>query len=118
MKRPDASLKLVGQVRDLQIVDSEGRKCGIADDIELDGKPGGPLTVKALLVGPGAWDGRLPGWVLALTGMIAGRRLVRVPWSKVESIGSTIRLSATAAELGLGIDEGKAARLVPKGGAL
>lgn len=118
MKKPDGNLKLVGEVRDLQIVDRDGIKCGIADDIELEGKPGGPLRIKAILVGPGAWAGRLPGWLLALTGRIAGRRVVRVPWSKVESIGSTIALSATAAELGLGVVERKAARLVPKGGAL
>jgi hypothetical protein len=43
---------------------------------------------------------------------------VRVPWAKVHSIGSTIALSATAAELGLGAAERKAERLIPKGGAL
>ena len=51
MKR-DGYLKLVGEVRDMQIVDCDGARCGIADDIELDGF-GKTLKVKALLVGPG-----------------------------------------------------------------
>jgi sporulation protein YlmC with PRC-barrel domain len=118
VKRPDDSLKLVSEVRDLQIVDSEGRKCGIADDVELEGKPGGALTIKAIMVGPGAWAGRLPGWALVLAGPVAGRGVVKVPWGKVKSIGSTITLSATAAELGLAVAERKAERLIPKGGAL
>jgi sporulation protein YlmC with PRC-barrel domain len=118
VKKPDDPLELVSQVRDLQIVDSEGRRCGIADDVEFDGKPGGPLKISAIMVGPGAWAGRLPGWALALAARIAGRRVVRVPWARVRSIGSTIALSATAAELGLGVAERKAERLVPKGGAL
>ena len=118
MKRPGDPLKLVSEVRDLQIVDRDGRKCGIADDVELEGKPGGQLEIKAIMVGPGAWDGRLPNWILAVTGRIAGRRVVRVPWSKVRSIDAMIHLSATASELGLGVDERKAERLVPKGGAL
>ena len=41
---PQASLKLVGEVRDLQIIDSEGVHCGIADDLEFEGEPGRPLT--------------------------------------------------------------------------
>ena len=118
MKKPGGPLKLVGEVRDLQIVDRDGLKCGIADDLELEGEPGGPLKIKAILVGPGAWTGRLPGWVLAIVGRIAGRQVVRVPWAKVHSIGSTIALSATAAELGLGAAERKAERLIPKRGAL
>jgi hypothetical protein len=39
MKR-DGYLKLVGEVRDLQIVDASGRRCGIADDIEFEGEVG------------------------------------------------------------------------------
>lgn len=53
--RPEGPLKLVGEVRDLQIIDSDGVKCGIADDIELKGEPGRPLGINALLVGPGAY---------------------------------------------------------------
>jgi sporulation protein YlmC with PRC-barrel domain len=117
VRKPDGPLKLVGQVRDLQIVDSDGRKCGIADDLELEGEPGGPLRIKAILVGPGAWTGRLPHWFLAIVGRLAGRRVVRVPWAKVRSIGSTIILSETAAELGLAAAERKAERLIPKRGA-
>ena len=50
--KPDSNLKLVGELRDLQIVDVTGRRCGIVDDVELAGRPGARLRLKALLVGP------------------------------------------------------------------
>jgi sporulation protein YlmC with PRC-barrel domain len=114
---PAGSLKLVSQVRDLQIVDRDGRKCGIADDLEFEGKPGGPMKLKAILVGPDAFGKRLPRWTAWLALRIGGRHVVRVPWSKVRSIGSTIELDSTAGELGLGAAEGRAARWLPRGGA-
>jgi hypothetical protein len=117
MKRPGASLQLVGGVRDLQIVDRDDRKCGIADELEFEGGPGGDLTIKAILVGPGAYAGRLPAWAMWLVRRIGGRRMVRVPWSKVRSIDAMIRLSATASELGLDSVEKTAERLLPHKGA-
>ena len=50
----DAPLKLVSQLLDLPIIDSNERWCGIVDDIELDGVAGKDMRIKALLVGPGA----------------------------------------------------------------
>jgi sporulation protein YlmC with PRC-barrel domain len=100
MRRP-APLKLLSEVRDLQIVDSEGRNCGICDDIEFDGAPGGPLTVSALLVGPGAYAGRLPKWAHRLVVRIAGKRIVRVPWQSIEKISGRIYLSVNAETAGL-----------------
>jgi hypothetical protein len=41
------SLKLVGEVRDLQIVDKHDQNCGICDDVEFEGGPGGALKVTA-----------------------------------------------------------------------
>ena len=35
--------------------------------------------LKALLVGPGAYRGRMPGWLFWLVGKIAGDRIARVP---------------------------------------
>jgi sporulation protein YlmC with PRC-barrel domain len=100
VKRDD-TLKLAGEVRDLQIVDSEGLHCGICDDIEFRGKPGEPLTVAGLLVGPGAYKGRLPHWAFALARAIAGDRIVRVPWSAIDRITGRIFLNATGESLGL-----------------
>ena len=98
--KPNGSLKLLAEVRDLQIVDKDGRSCGICDDIELDGGPG-KLAIKALLVGPGAYEGRVPNWLFWLIKRIAGSRIARVPWSAVDKISARIFLNVTAEEVGL-----------------
>jgi sporulation protein YlmC with PRC-barrel domain len=116
--KPGDSIKLVGGLRDLQIVDADGARCGIADDLEFDGAPGGPLAIKAILVGPGAWRGRLPGWAMFLVGMIAGDGMVRVPWSRVRRIASEIHLDCPARALGLMKAEDRARRYIPRAGAL
>jgi hypothetical protein len=100
MKRDD-SLKLLSEVRDLQIVDCDGRNCGICDDVELDGAPGEPLFVRNLLVGPGTYRNRLPGWAAHLVRRLAGRSMVRVAWQAVEKISGRIFLSQSGASLGL-----------------
>jgi hypothetical protein len=115
--KADGALKLVAGVRDLQIVDRDDRKCGIADEIEFEGGPGGPLKIRAILVGPGAYSGRLPRWALGLIERLSGRHMVRIPWSKVRSVDAMIRLSATASELGLDRFERKAEQLLPHRGA-
>jgi hypothetical protein len=91
----DGYLKLVGEVRDMQIVDCDGARCGIADDIEFDSL-GKTLKVKALLVGPGAYRGRLPAWAQAVVKWIAGERVTKVPWEAVLRITSEIRLEKVA----------------------
>jgi sporulation protein YlmC with PRC-barrel domain len=96
-----AAIKLASEVRDLQIVDCEGRNCGICDDIEFEGGPGEPLQVKALLVGPGAYKGRLHRWAFMLVRCVAGARMVRVPWETVDKVTARIYLSETAERLGL-----------------
>jgi sporulation protein YlmC with PRC-barrel domain len=100
--KPTGTFGLAADLRDLQIEDSEGKCCGIVDDIELDGKPGGKLTVAALLVGPGAYRGRLPRWAEWLATHLAGKAIVRVPWAEVTDISSVVALRRTAHELGLG----------------
>jgi len=72
-------LKIVSQLLDLPIIDKDERSCGIVDDVELEGRPGKEMKVAALLVGPGAYDGRMPAWLLWLTRQIAGDRMARVP---------------------------------------
>ena len=99
--KTDGSIKLVSEVRDLQIVDSDGRNCGICDDIEFSGEPGKPLTLHALLVGPGAYKGRLPGWAFALVKWLAGERIVRVPWDKVDKVTARIYLTGRSETFGL-----------------
>ena len=83
----------------------QGELCGIADDVEFKGAPGGPLRISALLVGPGAYRGRLPGWMAAIARWIAGDAIVRVPWSAVDHVTSRIGLNCTAEAAGLGAVE-------------
>ena len=113
---PRGEIQLVGGLLDLPILDKDGRYCGIVDDLELEQKEGAP-RVKALLVGPGAYRGRLPGWAFSIIRWIAGARMARVPWDAIESIGSAVVLKVTAGMCGLHRAEDKARRLIPRGGA-
>jgi sporulation protein YlmC with PRC-barrel domain len=67
---------------DHQLVDSEGRRCGKVDDLELEGVREGRPVVKEILVGR--------------------RRQVHVPWDRVAKIDSAVHLKGTARELRLG----------------
>jgi sporulation protein YlmC with PRC-barrel domain len=116
--KPDGAVKLVSQLLDLPLLDSEGRYCGIVDDIELAGGPGEPLELKALLVGPGAYAGRLPRWAAPIARLIAGDRIMRVPLRRVVTIGATVRLECQGTELGLGNGEERLGRRLPHSGAL
>jgi len=99
--KPEGPLKLVGEVRDLQIIDSDGVHCGIADDVECRGAPGKELVLNALLVGPGAYQHRLPKWAYALITFLFGDRLVKVPWSEVNHVTGYITLKKPGASYGL-----------------
>ena len=116
--KPDGRLRLAADVRDLQIVDSDGHYCGIVDDIELDGKVGGKLVPAALLVGPGAYRNRLSAPALWLIHRLAGDRIVRVPWSEIAHITSVVSLKQPGSALGLAKSEEKAKRLLPKVGEM
>jgi sporulation protein YlmC with PRC-barrel domain len=115
---PDSMIKLVSELLDLPLYDTEGKYCGIVDDVEFSGRPGGELKLKALLVGPGAYEGRLPSWAMRLVRSIAGDRITRVPMDKVRTIGSAVHLECPGRDLGLHRGEQRAGRLIPKGGAL
>lgn len=111
-------LKLVSELLDLPLLDSDGKYCGIVDDVEIDGAAGKQAKLKALLVGPGAYKGRLPGWAMWLVGKIAGDRITRVPIERVKSVAATVKLDCPARDLGLDKSERRAAKWIPKGGAL
>ena len=97
-------------VLDHTLVDADGLECGTVDEIEAQGKPGEPLAIVALLAGPGAWAPRLPAFFALVSRLVAGSRLVRVPWSEVAGIGEQITLRSTATELGLGVADRRAGR--------
>lgn len=112
--RRDSPLKVLSEVRDLQIVDKDGHNCGICDDVEFEGGPGEPLRVRALLVGPGAYSRRLPKWVAKIIGTIAGRSIVRVPWDTIDKISGRIFLAVTAESVGLRRTENRLVKLLQR----
>jgi sporulation protein YlmC with PRC-barrel domain len=117
MKATDR-LKLVSQILDLPIIDKDERSCGIVDDIALSGGAGKETRIDALLVGPGAYEGRMPAWLFSIVRAVAGSRIVRVPVRDIVEIGSVVKLRCRAEELGLHRAEDKARRWIPRWGAL
>ena len=111
-------VKLVSQLVDLPIIDKDERWCGIVDDIELEGSAGKAMRVKALLVGPGAYEGRMPAWLYWIVGKIGGTRMVRVPADKIVEIGSVVKLKCRAEELKLHEVEDKVRAWIPRVGAM
>lgn len=116
--RPGDPIKLVAELLDLPIQDKEGRYCGIVDDVELSGSAGKQMRITALLVGPGAYEGRLPAWGYWLVRRIAGDRIVRVQMDKIEQIRAVVQLNCRADEAKLHAVENRARRWIPKGGAM
>lgn len=88
-------------VLDHQLLDKNGRRCGNVDDLAIEGGPGEPPEVVALLVGPGYW-GQRAGWIGRLAGWIGGGAKVRIEWSDVAEIDSAVDLKDEATKLGLG----------------
>ena len=99
-------------ILDHQLVDSQGRRCGKVDDLELEGIGEGKPHVAAILTGPGAWRDR--GRLGALLSRLAGRRRVKVPWSEVRSVDSAVRLKRPASELRLARGDRRAERWIEK----
>jgi len=115
---PDSRIKLVSELLDLPIVDSDGKYSGVVDDVELAGAAGKKLELNALLVGPGAYSGRLPRWAMWVVTKLVGDRLTRVPMDKVRSIAEVVRLDCAGRDLGLHKSEDAAEKLIPHWGAM
>ncbi|HEY7958819.1 MAG TPA: hypothetical protein VID20_02055 [Sphingomicrobium sp.] len=116
--KPDAPIKLVSQLLDLPLIDKEGRWCGVVDDVELRGSAGKETRIEALLVGPGAYKGRMPSWMFWLVRMVAGDRIARVPLKSIDRIAQVVHLNQTAEELHLHEVEDRARSWIPRFGAL
>ena len=90
--------QVVRAFRDMALLDRDDTSCGIVDEVEVEETEPGIWQLKALLVGPGAWERRRPRW---LTGLLPGKRMVRIDAADVASETSVIRLLKRADELGL-----------------
>jgi len=102
--KEEGEILVVHRLLDEQILDSDGKRCGRVDDIELRGSP---PRVTALLVGEGLYPRRLPKRLRGLARKLAGRELwgsnaLRVPWGEVDRIDAALHLRRKAEELGLG----------------
>jgi hypothetical protein len=94
-------LKVLRELRDLQVVDQHGQNCGICDDVEFEGAPGQPLILHSLLVGTAPMLDRLPVWLSHLGRLIVRAHTVRIPWEDVETVTSRIKLRRPAGHYGL-----------------
>ena len=115
---PDSPIKLVSELLDLSLYDSEEKYCGVVDDVEFTGNPGKELKLKALLVGPGAYAGRMPPWAMPLVKLVAGDRLTRVSMEQVRTIGRAVHLERPGGDLGLHRSETAAVKWIPRHGAM
>jgi len=100
----EGEILVVHRLLDEQILDSDGKRCGRVDDIELRGSP---PRIAALLVGEGLYPRRLPKRLRGVARKLAGPELwganaLRVPWEKVDRIDAALHLCCKAEELGLG----------------
>jgi hypothetical protein len=86
---------------DHQLLDSEERRCGNVDELALEGGPGEPLEVVAILSGPGTWRARA-GWMGRVAAWIGGGSVVRIPWEDVATVAAHVQLRKRAETLGLG----------------
>jgi sporulation protein YlmC with PRC-barrel domain len=114
---PDGRIKLVSQLLDLPLLDSEDKYCGIVDEVELAGGAGKDLELRALLVGPGAYVGRLPRWAMWLVARVVGNRITRVPMDKVRTITDSVHLTCPGRDIGLNKSEAAAGQWTPRQGA-
>ena len=97
---------------DHQLVDSDNRRCGKVDDLEIEGLDTASPRLAAIIVGAPAWRGR--GRVGRLAARLAGGRSTRVPWSEVEEIASDVQLRKPAGELRLDAAEERARRFIAR----
>ena len=100
------------------IIDKDGRWCGIVDDVEFSGSAGKPMRIKALLVGPRAYEHRMPSWMFWFVERIAGDRMARVPPEEISEIRSVVKLKCRAEKLQLHQVEDRFAAWIPRWGAL
>jgi sporulation protein YlmC with PRC-barrel domain len=99
-------------VLDHQLVDSEGRRCGKVDDLELAGVAEGSPAVVAMLVGSPTWSGR--GVLGRLATALSRGRTARVPWDEVKGVDSAVHLKKTASDLRLGRGDDRVRQLVER----
>jgi hypothetical protein len=110
-------LDLAYRLLDLDLVDSEDRRCGKVDDLEFEGSPGEATYLSAIVSGPGALPARCPRHfsLRRRAARIFRGGETRVSWDQVEDFDAVVELRKTAAQLGLGAGDRRLAELIPGG---
>jgi sporulation protein YlmC with PRC-barrel domain len=106
-------LDLAFGVLDHQLVDSEGRRCGKVDDLEIEATPGDGAEVTAILAGTGYWAIRVHGPFRHIASRLGGST-VRIDWEEVGEVSSAVHLKKTTKDLRLGRGDDRARRWVEK----
>jgi hypothetical protein len=96
-------------ILDHELVDVEGGSCGRVDDLELEGGPGEPLRLRAIVSGPATWGPRAGRFGSLAARLHPGDEVV-VPWSEVEEVTQVVKLRKRDSELGLGEGDERARR--------
>jgi sporulation protein YlmC with PRC-barrel domain len=112
MSAPGTQVDLGLRLLDDQLLDADGHRCGRVDDIRLKGEPGSRTEVSALLVGPGAWAGRLRRPFTSVIAGLGPEYMHCIPWGDVTSVGTSVGLSRSAEELGLESGDGRSVQWV------
>ncbi len=107
-----APIDLALGILDHQLLDSDGRRCGKVDDLEVEGLDGDDPRVTAIVTGPGAWRKR--GRIGALVGRFAPRSVVKVPWDEVKDVEAGVHLRSRAPALRLGRGDRRAERWIER----
>jgi sporulation protein YlmC with PRC-barrel domain len=105
-------LDMIRNVLDRQVIDANNIPCGKVDDLEIEGKAGSELRIKAILIGNGAASERLPELFKWMSQKIFGRRVVKVPWREVSVITDKIKLKSRADELNLSENKSIAFKII------
>ena len=107
-----AEIDLALGLLDHQLVDSDGRRCGKVDELELEGIRDGRPHVTAIVVGSTGW--RTRGRLGRLAARLVRGRAVIVPWEEVDEVGAGVKLRRRAEELRLGRGDDRARGLVER----
>lgn len=100
----EGTIFVAHRLLDEQILDSDGRRCGRVDDIELRDDP---PSITALLVGEGLYPRRLPKRLRRAARRLLGPErwggnAVRIPWEQVDEVDAAVHLRGKGEEVGLG----------------
>jgi sporulation protein YlmC with PRC-barrel domain len=95
---------------DHQLIDSEGRRCGKVDDLDLGSLREDLPAVQAILSGPPAWRNR--GRLGRLMARVIGGQVVHIPWDEVEKVEAAVHLKRPAHELCLARAEDRVRPLI------